>query len=281
MFQRFINTEIKKSQNQDGSNFKMSFVASTDSPDRYGDIVAVDGWELDAYRSNPIVLLNHDHNSALPIGKGNVRIAPEGLLIDVEFDMSDPKAAEVAGKVERGFMNAVSVGFAPIESTPRADLPEEHFAFTRSGGNFFSKAELLEVSIVTIPANPEAVAIAAKDYRYEMRSFITQQIEAMIGAMPKAEIIKELNDEGDFEIMAPDGYHWMNNEGGPVLMEGEYEEHEGASPSFAFEVISEHDPERLGYGDSGMSDEDSEDEDKEFLKALLTIEQEAAQCLQK
>ena len=64
-------------------------------------------------------------------------------------------------------------------------------------------------------------------------------------------------------------------------MEGEYEEHEGASPSFAFEVISEHDPERLGYGDSGMSDEDSEDEDKEFLKALLTIEQEAAQCLQK
>jgi phage head maturation protease len=86
---------------------KMSFVASTDRADRYGDIIDQRGWDLDAYRANPVILLNHDHQS-LPIGRGNVRLTEAGLVIDVEFDMADTRAAEIAGKAERGFMNAVS-----------------------------------------------------------------------------------------------------------------------------------------------------------------------------
>ena len=131
---------------------KMSFIASTDRADRYGDIIDQSGWQLESYRSNPVVLLNHDHQS-LPIDKGAVRLGEEGLIIDVEFDMADPRAAEIAGKAARGFMNAVSVGFAPVKSVPRAQLPQEHFAYSKSGGQFFEQAELLEVSIVTIPAN--------------------------------------------------------------------------------------------------------------------------------
>ena len=49
-------------------------------------------------------------------------------------------------------------------------------------------------------------------------------------------------------IAAPDGYHWMEYEGGPVLMVGDYVPHEGAAESVAFEVIDEHDPERLTKG---------------------------------
>jgi len=43
------------------------------------------------------------------------------------------------------------------------------------------------------------------------------------------------------KIPAPDGYHWMNTENGPTLMEGDYEPHEGASNEFEFEVVESHD----------------------------------------
>ena len=52
-----------------------------------------------------------------------------------------------------------------------------------------------------------------------------------------------------FSIAAPEGHHWMEYEGGPVLMIGEYKPHEGASAEFDFEVIEEHDPERLAKGE--------------------------------
>ena len=42
-----------------------------------------------------------------------------------------------------------------------------------------------------------------------------------------------------YEVKAPDGYHWMMSEAGPVLMEGPAE-HEGASDAMAFDVIEEH-----------------------------------------
>ena len=46
-------------------------------------------------------------------------------------------------------------------------------------------------------------------------------------------------------IAAPEGFHWMQYEGGPVLMVGEYAPHDGAAESVAFEVIEEHNPDRL------------------------------------
>jgi HK97 family phage prohead protease len=140
MLQRFMS-QGKAHHDEDENKFSMSFVASTDRPDRYGDIINQQGWDLDAYRSNPVVLLNHDHGS-LPIGKGTVRIGEQGLIIDVDFDMEDPRAAEIAGKAKRGFLNAVSVGFSPLKSTPRSDLPVTHYAHSKSGGNYFGALDL-------------------------------------------------------------------------------------------------------------------------------------------
>ena len=46
-------------------------------------------------------------------------------------------------------------------------------------------------------------------------------------------------------IDAPDGYHWMDYDGGPVLMAGDDADHDGAMSSFPFEVVAEHDPDRM------------------------------------
>ena len=153
---RSLDTEIVTRAAVEGERDIVSFVASTSNPDRYGDIINQNGWSLDKYRKNNVILLNHNA-AQLPIGRGEVAIVDGKLMVDVEFDMGDVLAAEVARKVKAGFMGAVSVGFNAISSTPRSMLNQDS-PYYAPRGEFFERAELLEISIVTIPANGEAVA---------------------------------------------------------------------------------------------------------------------------
>jgi len=131
----------------------IKFVASTATPDRYNDVVAQD-WDLSAYNRNPVVLFNHNPTQ-MPIGKGKAYVENDQLMLEVEFDQKDEMAKTIEQKVRDGYINAVSVGFQPLKSINRASLPADHPHHGKSG-QFFSKSELLEVSIVTIPANNEA-----------------------------------------------------------------------------------------------------------------------------
>ena len=230
----------------------VSFVASTANEDRYGDIINQKGWDLSKFRANPVILLNHNAN-ALPIGKGEVEVIDGRLMVDVEFDMGDPQAAEVARKTKAGFLNAVSVGFNPLDATPRSMLEKSHPAHGQSG-QYFDRAELLEVSIVTIPANGDAVA--AKSLNLDIETIIREYIASFVDKTMQGQIKQVSKDT--IEIAAPDGHHWMDYEGGPVLMVGEDADHEGASSTFRFEIIEEHDPSRLKADTMGDMDEEEE-----------------------
>lgn len=168
---------MKRTEPASSKKKKVSFVASSATPDRYGDIIDQKGWVLDNYKKNPVVLLNHDSNQ-LPIGKGNVYIRNDQLTIDVEFDSEDPRAKEVERKAKKGFMNAVSVGFRPLESKSRSELPTDHKYYGQRG-MYYSKAELLEVSIVTIPANGEATMLEQKFYN-AMKEEILREVKSAI-----------------------------------------------------------------------------------------------------
>lgn len=168
---------MKRTEPTSSTKEKVSFVASSATPDRYGDIIDQKGWVLDSYKKNPVVLLNHDSNQ-LPIGKGNVYIRNDKLTIDVEFDSEDKRAAEVERKAKKGFMNAVSVGFRPLESKSRSELPTDHRYYGQRG-MYYSKAELLEVSIVTIPANGEATMLEQKFYN-AMKEEILREVKTAI-----------------------------------------------------------------------------------------------------
>lgn len=168
---------MKRTEPASSKKEKVSFVASSATPDRYGDIIDQKGWILDNYKKNPVVLLNHDSNQ-LPIGKGNVYIRNDQLTIDVEFDSEDPRAKEVERKAKKGFMNAVSVGFRPLESKSRSELPTDHKYYGQRG-MYYSKAELLEVSIVTIPANGEATMLEQKFYN-AMKEEILREVKSAI-----------------------------------------------------------------------------------------------------
>ncbi len=168
---------MKRTKSKKKQTDTVSFVASSSSPDRYGDIIDQKGWMLENYRKNPVVLLNHDSNQ-LPIGKGNVHLRDGQLVIDVQFDQEDERAREVERKAKAGFMNAVSVGFRPLESKSRSELPEDNKYYGQRG-MYYSKSELLEVSIVTIPANGEATMLEQKFYN-AMKEEILLEVKAAI-----------------------------------------------------------------------------------------------------
>ena len=247
--------QLKADPETDLESSTMSFIASTDRADRYGDIINQDGWDLASYRANPIVLLNHDHHS-LPIGRGVVSVGEKGLMIDVEFDMADPRAAEIAGKAARGFLGAVSVGFTPIKSTPRTELATDHPAYSQRGGVFFDSAELLEVSVVTIPANADAVAIAAKGANLQLDS-LREMIRSELEAHTIKHILSVVEDEETITIQyKKESVSEEETEEDPEELEDEIE-------------VEAYD----------MDDEESEEDNKKdcvdidaFVRALLTLE---------
>jgi HK97 family phage prohead protease len=132
---------------------KYTFTISTGAVDRDRDTVSVDGWNLDNYRKNPVVLWAHDYSS-LPVGRAETIIARNGQLVArMEFVPKEisPFAEAVRQLVEGGWVKATSVGFRPTEWTINEDR----------GGFDFKRQELLEFSIVPVPSNPEALIQAS------------------------------------------------------------------------------------------------------------------------
>jgi HK97 family phage prohead protease len=128
-----------------------SFVASSDAIDSYDEIVEQQ-WDLKRFKSNPIVLYAHNSRE-LPIGKAvDCKMVDGNLECTLEFADAEanPKAEQVFRLIEGGFLKAVSVGFVP------RDVRKE----TRGGKDVYvlSNNELHEISVVPIPANPEALA---------------------------------------------------------------------------------------------------------------------------
>lgn len=133
-----VKTSLKKS---DDKLFHAVF--STERKDRHGEIVYQD-WDLKNFKKNPVYLDSHNYSSIdFIIGKVHkLKIKDKKLEGDIEFAKSNPRGLMAYNMAEEGFINTSSVGFTPNE-------------FDKNGN--IIKAELLEISAVGVPANPEAL----------------------------------------------------------------------------------------------------------------------------
>lgn len=125
---------------------KYRVLASTAAMDRQGDSIDQAGWDISNFKLNPVMLWAHDY-SELPTAKAtSIEITKLGLEVDFEFAPEDgnPKAQQLKVLYDKGFLNAVSVGFIAKERK----------------GNVITKSELLEISFVPVPANQEALRLA-------------------------------------------------------------------------------------------------------------------------
>lgn len=128
-----------------------TFRASTAAVDRQNEVIDQAGWRLDDYKRNPVILDSHRYGSIDDIlGRARrVEVGSEGLEVDVEFAPTS-KGQMARELVEAGMLNTVSVGFRSLSRRPGSKAGEP---MTHTG------MELLEVSMVAIPANREAVRL--------------------------------------------------------------------------------------------------------------------------
>jgi HK97 family phage prohead protease len=131
---------------------QFTFIASTEAVDREGDVIYADGWDLESFAKNPVILYGHDYRS-FPIGRAvGTEVVGGQLKVAVEFTPADvnPAGYQAYKLVDAGFLNAVSVGFRPLKYI----WNDEH------NGYDFQGQELLEISVVPVPANQEALLAA-------------------------------------------------------------------------------------------------------------------------
>ncbi len=152
--------------------------ASTESVDRDGDIIEVGGWELDNFRKNPVLLWAHNYDIP-PVGKV-LWVKQENKALKFKAKFADTQmASEIWRLYKDGYLNAFSVGFLPLETEN-----EE-----RDGNQIrvFKRQELLEISAVPVPANPEALVADIKNGRVVIMSKILKKSldEKLVGATYK------------------------------------------------------------------------------------------------
>jgi HK97 family phage prohead protease len=138
--------------------------------------IDVNGLDLNRFKSNPVMLYEHD--SKRVIGRwADIKREDQKLTAIPEFDTEDTEVLSIAGKVERGFLNGVSVGIIVKEVREIDGIPA------------VTKSELFEASIVSVPAD----ACAVRLYNENMESLTADRLKLSITRQKRVE-----NDFKDF-----------------------------------------------------------------------------------
>ena len=136
---------------------EFSGIATTPSPDRVGDVVEPKGVQF----RNPLSLLLY-HDSRLPVGEVKFGKATDaGIPFTASIpDIPEPgtlreRVNEAWQSVKYGLIKGVSIGFRALD---------DGIEVLKSGGYRFTKTEVLELSLVSIPANSEATILSVKQF---------------------------------------------------------------------------------------------------------------------
>lgn len=160
----------------DTVNRKVPFVISTGDRDRDGDTLDPNGWDLEDYKNNPVVLWGHDSHSQPPVARSE-RLALVGGMLksDAVFPTREihPFGGMLYDLVIHKFLNGASVGYS---SSSYAPDPSGH-------GINFKRQKLFEWSLVPIPANPRGLS-EAKDFGIDLtpyRGWLESHLDSAFG----------------------------------------------------------------------------------------------------
>lgn len=132
-----------------------TFVLHDESVNTYGFRMLTSGANLEEFRKNPVLFLNHK-DWELPIGRWeNIRIKGTRILADAVFDENDEEAIKVMKKVETDFVRMASVGAWPpeeVSDAPELKLPGQTMPTV-------TRWTVREASVVTIGANHNALVM--------------------------------------------------------------------------------------------------------------------------
>lgn len=165
---------------EEKENDLFTFVVSTPEVDRYGTIIVPAGIDYTAYLSNPIVLAQHDSDQ-WPIGRClGFAMNGENLEATIQIECITEEGKKLTKLINAGYVKAVSVGIIPTEYEEQTIDGQKVTVYTKS--------ELVEFSVVSVPANRQAllkkslktlIQDSIQKYKKETR-MLTPEIEAKI-----------------------------------------------------------------------------------------------------
>jgi uncharacterized protein len=182
----------------------LDFLCSDETLDRFDEIIVASGWKLENYRKNPVFQNAHQYGDILfTLGRAlSTELRPGGeggsaaLFQRIEFATDINPLAKIAYGLYRGkFLNAVSVGFTPL----RWENGSPGTTFRRR----YLEQELLEVSAVSIPANPHALQLGLKSGVVEKGDL--QELAAMLRSIPTSAFPRTISGQPFCGRNAPDG----------------------------------------------------------------------------
>jgi len=157
-------------------------VINTNSIDRYQSIVDPNGVDLTAYQENPVVLWQHGFDAMIgnwPIGVvTEITKSATEIVVKVQFDIDCELGAEIDRLYRKRILRGFSVGFIPKSYVIEKINGQEVLRYT--------EWELLELSAVSVPANPDALSRAMAETKVtELRDHL-QELKVARGALPVA-----------------------------------------------------------------------------------------------
>ena len=174
---KVVRAEIKV---LDAAAGRVQAIVSTEVKDRDGDVMRQAGWKLKSFLAHPVLLSSHDYrNLRSQIGEWESMKVRGGQMVGVaRYYIGEGNAeADWGFKLAQRGMAAYSVGF----------IPDMSKAVELSGDGVwpnyeFRSQELLEVSQVTIPANPEALQAVRT---LGLHPAIAEIVDEMAGGVPE------------------------------------------------------------------------------------------------
>jgi hypothetical protein len=140
----------------------VSYTITDETVDRYGDIVRAKGVRLANYVNNSVIQFAHDYEQP-PVGvslktwydKQANAVKSLGLFYDDRVD-STGRSDLIFRFVASGGMPGTSIGFMPMKTTRPTD-DERTELHMGEYGVIFDECDLMEFSVVPVPANPNAL----------------------------------------------------------------------------------------------------------------------------
>lgn len=203
---RNFSAEIRKKNEETRT---VTFVASDESRDSAHTILLQDGWDLSRFEKNPIIGYNHQVYGAwnpqdvdFVIGKGHAYVEDKQLLVDITFEPKEINelADKVYKKVLFGSLNSVSVGFIPGKghwSDKEGEGPRE-----KNETYYYEQMQLLEISVVNIPANGNANKKGEGEVEDELEGLRKAVEESVKKALePKNEDVDEVANANRVKLL--------------------------------------------------------------------------------
>lgn len=251
---QMIKLEIKAVA--ENGTFKV--IASDETVDRAGEVIKISAWDLTNYMKSPIILFWHDYRSVDKIVWKATDVYVEGKTLVVEGIFAGTETAQIVRQLyDEGILKTVSVWFIPKQRDEKDQ-------------RIITEAELLELSFVPVPANPNALSIAKSmlDKAVEFGILKAEaETYAEIPADPETETPENPEKETDEKAKA---------ESDVLISLAEIKTMIAELPSKIAEMVSEMEkPNDNGGSDNGTSDQEKAESAKEALQKVSKVVSDA------